>query len=274
MKKLPFPVLLFGWLLFLLPNPTGWAQNSTTNPVDKAQEIIETHAMSLIGAPLHDANFRHFAYVNPDAPKGGRARLATIGGFDSLHPFTIAGDPAAGLALIYDQLMVASLSESSSEYGLLAYQVRYPKDYSWVEFLLRPEARWHDGRPITAQDVVWSFTTLVKSGPPIYQLYYADVKTARAIGKHKVRFDFSKKNNRELPQIMGQLYILPEHWWRGRDFTKPLLEIPLGSGPYQIAEAVPNRRIVYNRVKDYWGRDLPVNQGGLEFRYAFLGIFP
>lgn len=224
------------------------------------------HALTLYGeAPKYPADFRHFDYVEPDAPKGGTLRQAGFGSFDSLNPFINKGVAADEIGLVYDTLTRHGLDEPFSEYGLLAEKIERAPDNSWVRFHLRPEARFHDGHPVTAEDVVFSFETLMKDGAPMYRAYYADVSQAVAEDERRVRFDFKHAGNRELPLILGQLAVLPKHWWAGRDFTKSGLEAPLGSGPYRIADVQAGRSIRYERVKDWWGKDLPANRGFYNF---------
>ncbi|MFQ6572990.1 extracellular solute-binding protein [Pseudomonas sp. UM16] len=224
------------------------------------------HALTLYDeAPKYPANFKHFDYVNPDAPKGGTFRQAGFGGFDSLNPYINKGVPADDIGLIYDTLMTQSLDEPFTEYGLVAGKIEKAPDNSWVRFYLRPEARFHDGHPIHAEDVVFTFNTLIKQGAPLFRGYYADVAEVIAEDPQRVLFKFKHNNNRELPLILGQLPVLPKHWWEGRDFTKGNLEVPLGSGPYQVAEVKAGRSIRYERVKDYWGKDLAVNRGFYNF---------
>ena len=225
------------------------------------------HALSLIGEPKYPADFTHFGYANPDAPKGGVARLADIGGFDSLNPVLYRGEKAAGLGLVTESLMSDSIDEPSTSYGLIAEWASYPEDYSSVTFKLRDEARWHDGTPITADDVIYSLE-VNKTANPRLGLYYKNVTRAETTGDKEVTFYFDTKNNRELPMIMGQLTILPKHYWTGKDASgetrdpmKTTLEPPLGSGPYRIKQASPGRSVTYERVADYWGKDLPVNKG-------------
>jgi len=230
------------------------------------------HASSLSEEPRYPADFPHFDYVNPDAPKGGRVRMADPSGFDSFNPILQRGNPAPGILLMYDTLMTTSFDEVdiSGMYGLIAEAVRYPDDYAWVEYKLRPEAHWHDGTPITPEDVVWSLG-VTKDADPTRAFYYKDVTGARDMGDNVVRFDFARTGNKELPHIVGQLMILPKHWWTGegpggpRDIMSGTLEPPLGSGPYRIARFEPNRFIEYERVPDYWGADLPVNVGANNF---------
>ena len=224
------------------------------------------HAVTLYGeAPKYPVDFKHFDYVNPDAPKGGTFRQNGFGGFDSLNPYISKGVPAADVNMIYDTLARASLDEPFTEYGLVAGQIEKAPDNSWVRFYLRPEARFHDGHPIHAEDVVFSFDTLMKSGSPLYRGYYADVADVIAEDPHRVLFKFKHNNNRELPLILGQLAVLPKHYWEGRDFTKSGLDIPLGSGPYKVADVQAGRSIRLERVKDYWAKDLPMNRGMFNF---------
>lgn len=224
------------------------------------------HAVTLYNeAPKYPADFKHFDYVNPDAPKGGTFRQNGFGGFDSLNPFISKGVPADNIELIYDTLTRASLDEPFSQYGLIARQIEKAPDNSWVRFHLRPEARFHDGQPVRAEDVVFTFNTLIKSGAPLYRGYYADVSEVVAEDPLRVLFKFKHSNNRELPLILGQLPVLPKHWWEGRDFTKGSLEVPVGSGPYRVAEVKPGRSIRLQRDKDYWGKDLPINRGFYNF---------
>ncbi|MNQ57447.1 Oligopeptide-binding protein AppA precursor [compost metagenome] len=224
------------------------------------------HALTLYNEPAkYPADFKHFDYVNPDAPKGGTFRQAGFGGFDSLNPFISKGVPATDIDLIYDTLARQSLDEPFTEYGLIAGKIEKAPDNSWVRFYLRPEARFHDGHPVRADDVVFSFQTLMKSGAPLYRGYYGDVQEVVAEDPLRVLFKFKHNNNRELPLILGQLPVLPKHWWENRDFSKGNLEIPLGSGPYKVSEVKAGRSVRYERVKDYWGKDLPINRGFYNF---------
>ncbi|HEX5841348.1 MAG TPA: extracellular solute-binding protein [Pseudomonas sp.] len=224
------------------------------------------HAQTLYDeAPKYPANFQHFAYVNPDAPKGGTLRQAGFGGFDSLNPFINKGVAADDIGLIYDTLTHHRLDEPFTEYGLVAAKIEKAPDNAWVRFYLRPEARFHDGQAITAEDVKFSFETLMTQGAPTYRGYYADVDRVEVEGPHKVRFIFKHAGNRELPLIVGQLPVLPKHWWANRDFSKSNLETPLGSGPYRVAEVQAGRSIRYERVKDWWAKDLAVSRGFYNF---------
>ncbi|MFT0622644.1 extracellular solute-binding protein [Ectopseudomonas guguanensis] len=224
------------------------------------------HAVTLYDEPpKYPADFTHFEYTNPDAPKGGTFREAGFGGFDSLNPFISKGVAADDIGLIYDTLTVQSMDEPFTAYGLVAEKIEKAPDNAWVRFLLRKEARFHDGTPITAEDVKFTFDTLMKKGAPMYRGYYADVDQVEVESPHSVRFVFKHAGNRELPLIVGQLPVLPKHWWAERDFTKGNLEVPLGSGPYQVGRVQAGRSIRYERVKDWWAKDLPVSRGFYNF---------
>jgi microcin C transport system substrate-binding protein len=224
------------------------------------------HAQTLYDEPpKYPTNFKHFDYVNADAPKGGTLRQAGFGSFDSLNPFINKGVAADDIGIIYDTLTRHSLDEPFTEYGLLAEKIEKAPDNAWVRFYLRPEARFHDGQPVTAEDVKFSFDTLMSKGAPMYRGYYADVEKVEVESTHRVRFVFKQAGNRELPLIVGQLPVLPKHWWAERDFSKGNLDVPLGSGPYKVANVQAGRSIRYERVKDWWGKDLPVNRGFYNF---------
>ena len=245
--------------LFLTALASGWVSSSLA---DEHGTIPTVHGLALYDEPALDEDFAHFPYVNPDAPKGGSLIRAAVGSsFDSTNPFIIRGTPAIGISEIYDTLLVENVDEPFSVYGLLAQGMRLDPDRFWIEFDLRPEARFHDGEPVTAEDVVFSFNLLVEEGNPFYRGYYADVESVEALDRYTVRFEFATNHSRELPLIVGQLPILPKHYWEERDFSVPTLARHPGSGPYRLAEVEPGRRIVYERVPDYWGAELSVNRG-------------
>ena len=223
------------------------------------------NGLALFGDLKYPAGFPHFDYVNPAAPKGGGVKYDAIGTFDTLNPFTLKGQPAAGVGAMFDTLMTPSEDEPSSSYGLIAESVEVANDKASVVYNLRPQARFWDGSPITPEDVVWTFDTLKAEGHPRWRLYYADVLKAEKTGPHQVKFTFRNGANRELPSIVGELPVLSKAYWSGRDFAKTTLEIPLGSGPYKIDSFDPGRSVTYRRVPDYWGKDLPVNVGRNNF---------
>lgn len=226
-----------------------------------AGAVDPVHGIAMHGEPKYPADFRHFEYVNPGAPKGGEVRLHAIGSFDSLNPFIVKGQPPVGAALPFETLTTGSADEAFTQYGLIAESIEVPEDRSWVAFTLRPEARWHDGRPITVEDVIFSLRILKEKGQPFYRLYFSAVEKAEKAGERKVRFTFKEGENRELPLIIGQMPILPRHYWENRQFDQTTLEAPLGSGPYRVAAFEPGRFVVYERVKDHWAADLPVSRG-------------
>jgi microcin C transport system substrate-binding protein len=217
------------------------------------------HGLAMHGEPKYGPDFKHFEYVNPDAPKGGELKMSAIGSFDSFNSFILRGD--AGPSSSIETLLTSSSDEAFTEYGLIAESIEVPDDRSWVAFTLRPQARWHDGNPIAVDDVIFSFNILTAKGTPFYRQYYHNVAKVEAAGDRKVKFTFSGGDNHELPLIMGQLPVLPKHYWEGRDFEKPTLEPPLASGPYKVESFNAGRSITLRRVADYWGKDLPVNVG-------------
>ncbi|MBN9074492.1 MAG: ABC transporter substrate-binding protein [Rhizobiales bacterium] len=239
---------------------------------------------SLMAESKYGQDFQRYDYVNPDAPKGGTRNSIASGTFDSFNPYIVRGSPAAGLSyfgggLLYDTLMEQATDEPSVYHPLIAEALKYPDDYSSVTYRLNPNARWHDGQPITVDDVIWSFNAL-KANSPQYNRYYENVTEAVALNDREVEFRFDQKGNRELPRIIGDLAVLPKHWWEGtdakgkkRDITQPTLEPPLGSAAYRIASFKPGQEIVWERVPDYWAAKLPVKIGRENFdkrRYVYI----
>jgi microcin C transport system substrate-binding protein len=232
----------------------------------RAQQTVHvSHGMAMHGEPKHPADTTPPDYLNPSAPKGGNAKFGAQGTFDSLHPFIIKGVPATGLATLWETLCWHAPDEAFSVYGMVAETIEWPDDRSWVAFNLRPQARWHDGTPITVEDVIWSFDTLKAKGPPSYASYYADVLKAEKTGERKVLFTFRGNVNRELPLIMSSLAVLPSKWWATHDFEKVSLEAALGSGAYKVDNFDVGRSIIYRRVPDWWAQDLWMNRGRHNF---------
>ncbi len=235
--------------------------------------------ISTVGELKHPNGFAHFDYVNPNAPKGGTLRMSTTGTFDTLNPVLVKGEAATGLALVFDTLFQSSEEELSSSYGLLAEGVSFPDDISKATFRLRKEAKWADGKPVTPEDVVFSFEKSKDLSPQMATVY-AHVVKAEVTGERDVTFLFDEQGNRELPQIVGQLAIVPKHWWEGngpdgkpRDISRGTLEPVMGSGPYKITSVTPGSTITYERRDDYWGKDINVNVGQNNFKtitYAFF----
>jgi microcin C transport system substrate-binding protein len=226
-----------------------------------AAAAIGSYGLSLFGNLKYGPDFTHFDYADPQAPKGGSLALSAIGTFDTLNPFVIKGVPAEGLNRIFDNLTVAAQDEPGSEYGLVAESIALAPDRLSVLYTIRKTARFHDGTPITPDDVAWTFATLRAQGHPMYSGYYRDVTKVEREGERGVRFLFKSAANRELPQILGEMPVLSKAYWSERDFTKTTLDPPLGSGAYQIAKVDPGRSITYRRVADYWSSNLPVNKG-------------
>ncbi|SDU80014.1 extracellular solute-binding protein [Pseudomonas sihuiensis] len=241
--------------------------------------ISESHGYAQFGTLKYPASFSHFDWVNPDAPKGGTLRIMASGTFDTLNPYTFKGSSPISTAhfLQYganelnEPLMVGtgaydpSGDEPASSYGLIARSVEYSEDRSWVVFNLRPEARFHDGKPITAYDVAFSYRLLRNDGHPQYRTNLQEVKRVDILGRHRIRFVFKRAGNPLLILRLSELPVLPQHYWKDRDFKSTTFEAPLGSGPYRIVQVVPGRRLVFERVKDWWGKDLPVNRGKYNF---------
>jgi microcin C transport system substrate-binding protein len=225
-----------------------------------------SHAIALHGKPALAANFSAFAYANPNAPKGGELRLASIGGFDSTNPFIDKGNAIDGTQYLYDSLTKASLDEPFTRYGLLAEKIEHdPEDASWIIYHLNPKARFSDGEAVTAEDVAFTFNLLKKEGAAGLKNYYGDIEKIEALDKTRVKFSFKSKTNRELGLIVGEQAILPKHFWAKRDFNATNLDIPIGSGPYILAKVDAGRSIVYQRNPNYWAANLPVNKGRYNF---------
>lgn len=250
------------------------AQSATGEPAWR-------HALSLFGDVKYPADFKHFDYVNPNAPKGGVARMISIGTFDNFNiaVMGVKGSIAPAAVTINETLMTRSQDEIATEYGLLAESAAHPDDFAWVIYRLRKEARWHDGKPVTPEDVIFSIEVLKKNSPS-YASYYRHVAKAEKTGERDIKFTFDSPGNRELPTIVGELPVLPKHYWEGtdaaghkRDISATTLEMPLGSGPYRIKEFAAGRSVKLERVKDYWGADLPTQVGQNNFdelRFEFF----
>ncbi len=211
-----------------------------------------SHAIAMHGEPKYNKDFLSVEYVSNSAVKGGNIVRSSIGNYDTFNPFTLKGNSAAGIGLLYETLTVSSSDEAFTEYGLLAKQIEWPEDRSWVAFTLRDEAVWHDGKKISSDDVVWTFKTLMEKGHPFYKYYYGDVSEVIKISENKVKFTFSTNTNKELPLIVGQLPVLPQHYWEDKNFDETTLDIPIGSGPYKIKSFDAGRSITYELNIDYW----------------------
>ena len=234
-----------------------------------------SHAIAMHGDPKYDQNFISVEYVSNNAEKGGNIVRSAIGTYDTFNPFTLKGTSAAGIGLLYESLTVGSSDEAFTEYGLLAKSIEWPDDRSWVTFTLRDEAKWHDGKKITSDDVVWTFNTLMEKGHPFYKYYYGDVSEVIKITENKVKFEFSTNTNKELVLIVGQLPVLPKHYWENKDFEETTLDVPIGSGPYKVKSFDAGRSITYELDMDYWGFEnniVPIkvgkdNMGSIRYDY-------
>ena len=273
-QNLTTKILVFSYLFlnayFCLAAPSG------------AEEKL--HGLSLFGALKYDKDFRHFAYVNPDAPKGGElSHTGTLAfnSFDSLNGFILEGIAAQGLGIydplgesghIFDTLMTRAYDEPDAMYGLVAEAAILAPDRLSLRFILRAEARFHDNTALRAEDVAWSFKLLKEKGHPIFRLAYSQITHVEIINPQEIAFFFAQPQ-RDLPLVIASLPVFSKKYYQDHDFSAVTMEPPLGSGPYQIGKVIAGRSITYERVKDYWGRDLPVNRGRWNFdviRYEYF----
>jgi len=236
------------------------------------EKLEKSHAISMHGIPKYSADFKHFDYVNFDAPKGGSIKLHQIGSFDTLNNFILKGNPVVNLSQVHDSLLTQSFDEPFTMYGLVAESISVPEDRSWVIFKIRKEAKFHDGNPIRVEDVIWTLNTLKEKGHPFFKFYYGNVKTAEKISDNEVKFIFQGERNLELPLIIGQMKILSKKYWEDK-FEDILLESPVGSGPYRVKNFKAGRTIEFERVDDYWGKNLPVNKGRFNFQKVIIEYF-
>lgn len=249
--------------------------------------LTESHGYAQFGSLKYPPSFTHFDWVNPEAPKGGTLRIMALGAFDTLNPYTLKGvSPSStadflqyGVSEFNEPLMVGSGTydpsgdEPASSYGLIAESVEYNESRSWVVFNLRPEARFHDGKPITARDVAFSYRLLKQQGHPQYRTDLQEVQRVDILSRHRIRFVLKRSGNPLLILRLGELPVLPQHYWKGRDFRATTYEPPLGSGPYRIVQAQPGRRLVFERVKGWWGERLPVNRGKYNFDRVVVDFY-
>ncbi len=226
--------------------------------------VVKSHAAALFGSPKYPKDFKHFEYVNPDAYRGGVLTLHAIGTYDNFHRYAQRGIAATESSRFYDTLMVASEDEIEVYYGLVAREVEYPEDHTWIIFHVHPDARHQDGKPITAEDVVFSFNTFFNEGVPQFKQYYKTVEKVEALDSKRVKFSLAKGDKKML-MALGRLAVLPKHYWEKRNFSEPLTEVPIGSGAYTVKDYKIGQYVLYERLSDYWGADLPVNKGRLNF---------
>lgn len=223
------------------------------------------HGIAVFDNLKYLSNFKHLDYVNPDAPKGGEVRFGVEGGFNSLNPFILKGLAASGIDSIYDSLAEGVDDEISSRYGLLAESMKSAEDKLSLTFKLRQNAFWHDGKKISADDVIFTFYKLIDEGHPVYKISYSQVKDVIKINSHEIKFIFKTNQNRDLPLLIAGMKILPKHYYQNHQFNHTTLESPLGSGPYKIVELEQGKKVVYERVKNYWAKDLAINKGRYNF---------
>ena len=227
--------------------------------------VMASHGLALYGDLKLPVDFKHFNYVNAQAPKYGHLKAAMSHGFDTFNPFGINGIAPTGIHLLHDSLMKTNMDEDFAQYGLIAEDVVLSSDRQTVTFRLNPKAKFNDDSPITSEDVLFSFSLLKEKGLPIYRAYYQDVREAKILDKYRIRFYLDNTNNRELPLILGQLPVLSKKYWQDKDFSKTTLDVPVSSGPYVIQSFEPNRSITYRRNPNYWAKDLNVNVGFYNF---------
>jgi microcin C transport system substrate-binding protein len=239
----------------------------------QASDPSKNHGISAFGDFKYNSDFKNFEYVNPDAPKGGTIRLAGIDSFDSLNPYILKGVPVAGIGLIHATLMERANDEPDALYGLIAETVSVASDKSAITFNLRPMAKFSDGSPITAGDVVFTFQTLIKKGHPQYRFIFAGVANVKALSKHRVKFTFKAANNRDLPLQIANLPVLSKRYYDKVPFDKTTMTAPPGAGPYRVAKVNPGRSVLYQRIKNYWAEQLPVMRGRYNFNMVRFDYF-
>ncbi len=262
-------------LIFIFLGTPLYAATSApvTSVAITTSEPIASYGISVFGKLKYPPDFKHFDYVNPEAKKGGEVKISSTNAFDSLNPFIVKGNKAPAIGIVFESLMVASLDEPQSMYGLIAKSVKLAPDRSYAEFTLRPEAHFTDGEKITADDVVFSFDTLKKEGDPTYRISLTDIASAVKIDDTTVRFNFSDLTKRELPLIAASMPIFSKKYFSTHAFNETTLEQPLGSGPYKVKSVEQGHSIIYERVKDYWGKNLPVNIGQYNFDTIRFDIY-
>ena len=262
MTNLPILKLTMAILVGFLM--TSWTHGLPVLAIERGKPV---HALTFHGLPKHGPDFEHLGYVNPDAPKGGTLRLMGTRTYDSFNPFIVKGNPAIGLTFlggagfVFEGLMANGADEPNTSYCLICETVEVATDNTWTEFVLRPEARFHDGSPVTPEDVIFSFNTLRDKGLPLFQLYYGDVKDVVKTSERSIRFNFKTSENFELPGILAQLSVLSKAYWEDREFDETTLDPPIGSGPYSIESFEPGRFVVFKRLENYWAEDLPLKRG-------------
>jgi microcin C transport system substrate-binding protein len=255
------PAILLSPPVFWVAGTLWLALASPLPAAAQEQKITKAWAIAEFGEPLYDETMAHWPYANPDAPKGGAITLSTFGSFDTLNPLILKGEFPSSIGLTFDSLMAPSADELVSSYGLIAEYVEYPDDISWAVFTIRPEARYHDGVPITAGDFVFAFDVIREHGRPFLRSFYEDIESAEAVSDSQIKYTFKTRNRMKPLAIVAGSTPLPRHYWADKDVSKTTLEPPLESGPYKITAVDPGRSITYTRVEDYWAADLPIKRG-------------
>ncbi len=258
--------------LMLLLNLVVFFPLEAGTPPPPEESYPFQHGFSIWKELSYNKNFSHFYYANANAPKGGTLTLSELGTFDSFNPFLIQGIAPASVGLIYNSLMMASDDDDIAQYGLIADGIYVNPGKKIIAFHINPRATFQDNKPITAEDVAWTFQTLLDSGNPAFRSYYRDVAGVRTAGKSVVVFDINNPDNHDLPAVLGGIPVLPKHFWQGKDFNKPSMEVPLGSGPYRVKDFAAGKFITYELVPNYWGRNLNTQRGKNNFatiKYKF-----
>ncbi len=243
----------------------GMAVVLATSPLSWAHKIIETTRLVGVGEAKYPERFSHFDYVNPNAPKYGKVTYGELGTFDSFNRFASRGVSAQGSGELYDTLMFSPADEIATYYPLIASSVRYPEDYTWMEIMINPKAQFHDGEPITAHDVVFTFDKFMQEGVPQYRVYFKEIKSVKAKGDYTVRIEMEKPNREKLFAFAQTTRVLPTHFWYDKKLSEPLNVPPVGSGPYQVSSFKMGQSVTYSKVKEYWAQDLAVNVGRHNF---------
>ena len=235
-------------------------QMAVRNVIQTSEQIYHKTIFSLLGEPKYPDNFEHLEYVNPNAPKGGIIKLAEIGSFDNFNRYASRGAPEKNSGALYDTLFTNTADDITSFYPLIATSITYSDSYRWAEVLINPNARFQDDQPITAEDVEFTFNKFMTEGVPQYKVYNQGV-TVKALDTYRVRIELPKSDREKLLSFVGNMRVIPKHFWQHHNFSEPLTTPPVGSGPYFISDFKMGQYVIYRRNPHYWAKDLPVNRG-------------